>query len=1021
MSPESSATATWHLRLFGKPCVCGTDQKLDQFDTKRAVHLLARLALSHRRALTRAEAAELLWPDDYFDATRLRLRQELARLRRGLGAARTILDTDEEWVRLNDHELEIDVRRFEQLFQASRRESDAALREQYCLAATELSTEPFLLGHDEPWISAERSRLNEIRYALLVDRASLQAQRGDHHGALETAKLAVETDPLQEAGHLVVMQELGKLGHLSDALGQYQNLKRLLREELSESPSQEAERVANELRNPDYPAIEPRSLTSGLTFNVPAPTEPIYGRDKQLEHLCKLLNPQVTTHRIVSLTGPGGIGKTRLANEVAMMLLEDFKGRVSWVSLADISDASNIPLVIATALGLTLSPSADPMERICALLPKDPMLLVLDNLEQLIPEGIVHFRALAESRPHLRLLTTSRTALNLGGERAIIVGPLPLPQAGDSTEQPAMRVFLDPLLAEQGYKDPDEEELSLLRQITARLEGIPLALQLASARLRTMNAVDLLSQLDKRLDMVNRRADAPQRHRTIRAAIDGSYQALPPELQRIMGRLAVFRGGWTQAAAARVCELEDPLPALEALLDSSLIRVDREDKGLRFRMLETIRDYVQETIPENELLVARQKHADWIVEIMPLRNRRQLDADSLKYFNQIDPEIDNLREAYGFALREDLPRAVLIASRYGPYFATRSLIREAIALFEGIFGRMESLELSVDLARASFWHAQTLYIAQRFTSGDVGLPVSLRTQELCLKTNLSVEYALCFLHQSRTPFMERDYDASLTLVQDAERRLRELDSPQDLALAIQTIAMIRFYQGKVPEAIAGLEESLGLMGVSSAPFHQVQCAMMLSFMYLEIDKVEQAKESAYKGLELAESYGVRQFIPMIQEACGKVAVAEGNLELAARWFNASATSWEVFGNQYQYGDQLHLLGRVHLQKSEPEEALRLFASAANIWQSKGMMSVVPCTLTSAARAYLLLGRPALAARLLGAVKAIPTPTRDSELVTEVAYVASIEADLIADFGEEKVKQIFANPPDVEQALREAFP
>lgn len=1021
MSLNSATETEWTLCLFGKPRVVGHGEVLEQFDTKRAVYLLARLALSHRKALTRSEAAEFLWPDDFFDATRLRLRQELARLRRGLGPAREILDTDEDWVRLADRDLVVDVRRFEQLFQAARQESDLERREWICQKAISLSEQPFLTGHEEPWIDAERSRLSEVRYAMLVDLAGLQARRGDHHAALETAKMAVESDPLQEAGHLVVMQELGKLGHLSDALGQYQNLKRLLRDELAEAPSEAAEKLVSELRQPNPTNLEPRSVGSGLTFQVPAPTEPIYGREESIEHLCRLLTPTDATHRLVSLTGPGGIGKTRLANQVALSLEEGYEGRIGWISMADISDPANMPPVLASSLGLTLGPNADPMERLCALLPREPTLLVLDNLEQLLPEGIVHIRALAAARPLLRLLMTSRTAPNLGGERTILVGPLPLPEEEDTVLQPAMRIFLDPLLAEQGYQEPTAKELSILKQITEKLEGIPLALQLASGRLRTVTPEDLLGQLDKRLDIVNRRADAPERHRTIRAAISGSFHAISKDLQQVMGRLSVFRGGWTQASAAEVCGIEDPLPMLEKLLDYSLIRVDREDRGLRFRMLETIRDYVQESIPAEDLAEAHRRHADWIIRLGPSSHSRRMDAATLESFQWIDPEVDNLREAYRNSLTQDIPRAFAIGAGYGRYWATRSLIREALSFYKELFTHLDEVEVSKDVARASFWQAQLLYIAQAYTPGDIGLEVSKRTASLCQQADLPVEYAISFLHQSRTDFIEGEYDKSLALIQQAESLLRSIGAPEDLALTIQTIAMVRFYQGKVHDAIAGMEEAMSLMGVSSAPFHQVQTSMMLGYMFLEINEVEKAKVSAYRALELAQSYGVSQFIPMIQEACGKVAWAEGDLDLAAQWFTVAAASWDIFGNPYQYGDQLHHLGRLRLQKGETEEALRLVSSAAKIWEGKGMMTIVPCALTSAANAHVQLGNHAFAARLLGAVKAIDHPTRDSELASEIAYMAAIQAELEEALGSEEVARIFREAPELEPALREAFP
>lgn len=1022
MSSEQASKTKWTLRLFGKPRVTGEghSQALDQFGTKRAMFLLARLALSHQKALTRTDAAEFLWPDDFFDATRLRLRQELTRLRRGLGPARDIIQTDEEWLRLANDDLEVDVWVFERVFKTARGCPDPALREKLCLEAVALSDDEFLKGHEDGWIDVERSRLAEMRYVLLVDLADLQANRGDHESALQTAKTAVLADPLQETGHLIVMQQLGNLGRLSDALGQYQQLKRILRDELAETPSAVAEQVATALRQPVTASLEPRSVGVGLHFSIPAALEPIYGREEMLGHLCRLLSPDDATHRLVSLNGPGGIGKTRLAMQVAALLQDGYAGRVGWISLADISDAANIPLALASELGVTLGPNADPMERISALLPREPLLLVLDNLEQLVPEGITYIRALAEARPNIRLLMTTRVALNLGGERAISVGPLPLPKEEDSFEQPAMRVFLDPLFAEQGFRVPGSEELAVLRQIAEKLEGIPLALQLASGRLRTLDAGDLLQQLDKRLDMVNRRVDAPERHRTIRAAIAGSFLALEPEFQKVMGRLSVFRGGWNQAAAAAVCGVDDPLPFLEGLMDYSLVRVDREDRGLRFRMLETIRDYVAETIPPDELALAHSRHADWLIQMGRPEDWRSLDADSLEYFKAIDMERDNIREAAKWCLENDLPKAVALGAAYGRYWASRSLIRESVAFYTALFEHQQQLEVEVNLARASYWHAQILFIAQAYTPGDVGLGVSQRTMALCDQVGLEIESALCLLQQSRTSYVAGDYETCLGLVDQSEARLRELNCPEDLALTLQNRAMVNFYQGKVHDAISFMEEAVSLLGRSSTPFHEVQTSMMLAFMYLEIGDIDKSKIQAYTALEKAETYGVTQFTPMIQEVCGRVAQAQGDLNLAVEWYGVSASGWGFFGNVYQYADLLHLMARVHLIKHEPKEALPLLETSARMLESRGIRAVLPNVMTTVAKANLMVGEAPLAARLMGAVKKTPGNSRDGDLATEIAYVAEIIRELEEVLGADELSATFAGAPDIDAALREAF-
>lgn len=1020
LKSDKPAAGKWAIRLFGGLSVSGPESKADRFDTKRSAYLLARLALSNSAEVVRNELADFLWPDDFYDATRLRLRQELVRLRRALGDARNIIWSDTESVGLGG-DVEVDVREFLSLFNRWSQERDASERESLCRTALSLASKELLAGFDEPWINAERVRFNEMRYVLLIDLAAIESAKGEHEAALEAAREAIAIDPYREEGHLVAMKQLGSLGFLTDALAQYQHLKSLLKSEFSELPSDRAETEFQALQQTQQRAAQAaQSFSAEPAYSIPAPMEPIYGRDEMIAHVSRLLSPEESGHRFVTLRGPGGIGKTRVALQVAKELQKRYAGRVGWVSLADLSIPENIPQMLAQVLAIDLGPGADPLQAVCRLIGDKPVLLVLDNLEQLLPKGIEHVKVLLSSCPNLRILVTSRVPLKVAGERSVTVGPLPLLNEEDLLHQPSMVLFLDPLLAEQVIDEPTPEELQLYKEIVDRLEGIPLALQLASGRLHTMSARELKAQLEHRLDLVNPSTDAPDRHRTLRAAIEGSYRALNPELQQIMRRMAVFRGGWDQSAAAFACDLQDPLPAMERLIDSSLVRVDREGKGLRFRMLETIREYILEGMSSVEVEAVHKKHADWLIDLAQWESWRNLDAASLEFFDVIDPELDNIREAARYCLDHDLDRAVKIGVAYGKYWLSRSLIRESIAFYKELFDKLDPDLVSEDVAKAAFSYAMTLYLAQAFAPGDIGFDISKRTEKLLKSCGFEVEVAMCWVHQSRTSYVAGDMETSLELLRRAQQRFRELNSMSELAQATQTVAMMHYFQGKVQEAIDGMEEALELLGDLQIPFHQVQTSMMLAFMYLETGEIEKSKTQAYKALNLADSFRLRHFKPMIQEVCGKVAYAEGDLPLAAEWFRTSAKNWEVFGNTYQYADQLNLLARVQLARGESSEALPLLKLASELLMSKNMVAVVPCILISASKAHLVLGNIELAARLMGAYKNVEATARDASLATEIAYVQVVVDELQEKLGSARLDAIMKDAPGLEDALKEAF-
>lgn len=1019
---KTATQQSWSLSLFGKLRLSGESFSIDQFDTKRSAHLLARLALSHRHAISRADAADFLWPDDFYDATRIRLRQELSRLRRALGPARAILDTDEEWIRLADQDLRIDVAVFENLFKQARLATDPEIQLNLYQQALDMSSQELLYGFSETWIDMERRRLGEIRYAVLVDLASLKSKAGEHAVALDLAQAAIEKDPLREAGHLLVMQELGQLGHLTDALDQYQQLKRLLRDETQTTPSEAADRLAETLRQTSPPRLEPRSVAGELTYHVPAPTEPIYGRESEIANLKNLLGGADSKVRLLTLTGPGGIGKTRLANEVASELASAFDGRVAWIPVADLSDASLIPYVVVKALGITIGQSADPMDRLMALLPRDPMLLLIDNVEQLLPEAASVIKEIAESRPNLRILVTSRVALNLAGERIVPVPPLPIPGKLDSIDQPALRIFLDPLLAEQGFQLPGEEVMAIIRQIAGRLEGFPLALQLASARLRTMSAADLLGQLDNRLDaLINRRSDAPERHRTLRAALSGSYQALDPQLQNALGRVAVFRGGWTQQAAARVCGLEDSLPILEGLLDASLIRVDREDRGLRFRMFETIRDFALQSLTEEERMDAHREHTDWILELgLPIIGRIA-DDQSIEYFKVIDPEIDNLREACRFTLEHDWERGAKIGGTFGLFWYSRGLGREALRFLAELLNHRNEISLTADLARSAYARSQLLQASHIVTPGSEGPPAFEIAAELCEAVGLRVERAMIKTHVAHTLIAAADMDGALRLIEEAASELDPEVEPRVVAFVKHGAAAVMYYQGRLEEAIELMRQARETFDTYPAPFSQVQNLQMLAFLYYELRDLEKAQELASLALQEAEVVGSKHLIPMCQEVLARVALDLRDYDLALRWAQASADGWEAYGNMFQFTDQIQLIGRIEVEMGDYRAGLGHIGLAAKQFKRMGIVPFIGLALHGAAKAWLGLGEAEKAARILGATNKSRKPMGEEDRGTELAYVTGIMAALQDMLGEARLKEILANSPSVDEIMQEEFP
>lgn len=342
----------------------------------------------------------------------------------------------------------------------------------------------------------------------------------------------------------------------------------------------------------------PPTATPAHQGNVPLQLTHFFGREAEIAQLEQLLLAQT---RLVTLTGLAGTGKTRLAAAVAGRLMQPFQGAVWFVPLVELTDPRLIADAVRDAMRLPRYPNVEPLEQVVTALSGQRSLLALDNFEHLLPEGAPIVRMLLERVPTLTCLVTSRQWLGLAGEREFVVPPLPTPRGGESPEQllgcESVQLFCDRAQAVRPDFQVTPGNAASVAALCERLEGIPLALELAAARLRALTPAQMRVHLEQRFEfLASRRADVIPRHRSLRAALDWSYGLLSSELQRFFIRLCVFRGGWTLSAAEGVCDEPRALEYLEQLRECSLLIVEEEAGIARYRFLETIREYGEEKL-----------------------------------------------------------------------------------------------------------------------------------------------------------------------------------------------------------------------------------------------------------------------------------------------------------------------------------------------------------------------------------------------------------------------------------------
>jgi predicted ATPase/DNA-binding SARP family transcriptional activator len=602
--------------------------------------LLALLLLHANRVLSRDRLIDELWGDEPPATAVTSLQVYVSRLRKLL-PAETLLTRPPGYV-LEVEPEELDVRRFERLLaegHAALAADDAERAAIVLHQALELWRGPALAEFAfEPFAQAEIGRLEDLRLAAVEERVEADLALGRHADLIGELEGLIAENPHRERLRGQLMLALYRSGRQAEALEAYQAARRALVDELGIEPTAELQTLEKAILTHDSaletaPIESPRNPT-----NLPVQPWPLVGRERELADVLALLE----ANRLVTLTGAGGSGKTRLALEAGAQLLDDFPDGVWFVSLAAVTDPGLVDATIARVLS-----APGPLDE---FLRRKRLLLLLDNLEQLLP-GVAPTVATLKAK----VLATSRERLNVTAEQEYPVQPLPLDDAVALFTQRARQ--LNPAF------EADEHAAEIAR----RLDGLPLALELAAARVNVLSAAAILERLDTRLPLLTGGArDVPERQRTLRATIDWSYELLTTEEQGLFSRLAVFAGGCTLDAAEQVCAAE--LDTLASLVEKNLL-LRRTD---RYSMLETIREYALERLEEHgERDRVSRALAAYLVtlleEVQPFR-----DAPG-----RLGDELDNLRTAVAWALAAPEPELALrLASEAVWFSGGMNMVRE---------------------------------------------------------------------------------------------------------------------------------------------------------------------------------------------------------------------------------------------------------------------------------------------------------------------------------------------------------
>ncbi|MFG6200296.1 BTAD domain-containing putative transcriptional regulator [Nonomuraea sp. JJY05] len=1090
--------------VLGPLAVWSADGELVVVPESKVRSLLAALLTSRGQVVSADRLVDELWGDTAPANPTGALQTLVSRLRRVLvrsGGQGLVMHRALGYV-LDVADEAVDAGRFTVLTTRARAAADPRERAGLLTEALALWRGPAFADFiDEDFARAAITRLEEQRLLALEEQAEARLELGEH--ALLAGELGDLADrhPLRERLRAAHMRALYGAGRASEALDSYQELRRRLEEDLGLEPGPELAALQREilrqapaLRAVPAPASAPRRQT-----NLPAPATGLIGRSESLEQVRAL----IAAGRLVTLTGPGGVGKTRLAVEVASGVTGSYADGVWLVELAAqafstesgaATTGDELAEVVAATLGVREDASPGPLpgrrprtllDRLSDALRTQRLLLVLDNCEHVIEAAASLAQALLRDAPGVRILATSQEPLSISGEQVWPVPPLELPPLdppADSADQAVVRassavqLFLERAVAASPGFVLTDDNARAVASICRRLDGIPLALELASTRVRVLGVRELARRLDDRFRLLTGgHRGAPARQQTLRAMIDWSWELLTAAEQAVLRRLAVHSDGCTLEAAEAVCAGAGVKPAevldlLTRLVDRSLVLVAHEADGTRYRLLESVSAYLLERLRETEYERVRRAHAHYYVELVEQADSFLRGAEQQHWLRRLDAETANIRSTLDSAAADGEGRLM------------RRLVH-ALAWYWFLRGRLTEAKRYLTLALA------LPQDPPGYGEGAAAGRVPHRSGTVAWQTGMSLlsgapdgparhSRAVLEVYEGiRDPYERTragwllgfavtrfgDFSVGEDLLNRVLTESRALGDRWALAAGLSTRGMQTYVCGDLKASRRDGEESLELFHEAGDRWGQLQATAVLGRLAEIEGDYPQAAHLHREGLRMAEDLGLWTDASMRCSELGRIALLTGDyaraeelheqgrrlaveqgdqpaeefaeigLALGARRqgqldrAESYLRRWLEWNRQFdaEYGSALILaeLGFLAELRGNAETALALHLEGLAAARGTGDPRAIALALEGLAGARALAGHPVRAAHLLGAASAARASAGAPLPAAERGDVNRITAALRAALGEAGFAAAFeqgtALAPDTDEELLDA--
>ncbi len=986
--------------LFGPFHVTLSEERVARFEYDKVRALLAFLAVESDRPQRREFLAGLLWPEQPEAAALKSLRQALSKLRQAIGdqsAQPPFFHVSRDSIQFNlNSDVALDITAFSSLMKGTgshrhRNPNTCPTCAHAWSTAAALYRGDFLSQFSlngcpdfEFWVLTQRQMLHNQALEAFSALTNFCLYREEYQQAQRWARRQIEIEPLLESAYRQIMSAFALAGQRSKALSYYHSCRRILNSELGVEPEDETEKLRQMILGGALQNHQ--TVTQRGRENLPLPPSPFFGRERELSILADTLeNPDI---HLISLIGPGGIGKTSLALKAAAEHQEQFAHGVSFVSLVQLTSPEEIYPALAAALFFSLEGNLSPKTQLLNYLKRREVLIILDNFEHLLPMGADTIGEILDQARHLVLLVTTTERLNLQVEYAFPIAGLEFPVRDRDPlirSYSAVDLFLQ--VAHRNGISLNEQESDAVKRLCRLVEGNPLALELAASLLHSISCQEMVAEVETGLDLLTTtRRDALERHRSIRSLFNYSWRLLVDSERSVFRKLSVFRGGFSRKSATYVAGAS--LDKLSALIDKSLLQLDPITG--RYKTHGLLAKYAREMLDQaGETQQTLERHLTHFMAFAEEADEG-LNQAQLNWLEQVDLEFENLQVAFETALsagEAGIVPAVRLSGALGRYWLLRGRWAEGQGwLNRALVKGGENPLIPVDAAiRALYWAGilaiykgeslQAEALAERALlqsregaalwsqalvsdmignlkriEGDNTGAKAFHAGSLHKFRLLDDPWGICISLNNlfRLAYRSNDYQKATKLAEESLKLARETGDHWNMTLALDYLGIVAHDQGEYVKGIACLEESLSISRALGPRFMVAHAIYWLGRVARSQGSPSSAAQRFEESLALYRDLGSSWGQAVSLQGLGLTAFDEGDLLRAEKFLSVSRELLDNIGDKQLIAFVQISQGDVACAKGEYERAAELYTRSLEILRNVGDRWLVALALSGLA-------------------------------------------------------------------------